>query len=110
MRVRLHSLGWRNIERARQIIDDRIDQILHADVLQSRTADDGHKFVRNRLPPNCSLQKFGRDRLFFENNLRDLVVDIRNLLDQFFVSLVDRNDMFLGDVRDLVCRSKLVAI
>src|SRR5206468_6496838 len=38
------TLSRRNVQWTREIIDDRIDQILDADVLQCRAADHRHKF------------------------------------------------------------------
>src|SRR5207237_7119411 len=39
----------RNVERAGQITDHRIDQVLHANVLYRLATDDRHKFIRDRL-------------------------------------------------------------
>src|SRR5881398_4038073 len=75
-RVRVLTFRWRNIERARQIIDYRIDQVLHAFILECRTGNDRHKLVRDGLAPNTRFQQLGWDRLFFENSLRDFVVEI----------------------------------
>src|SRR5205085_5788880 len=44
MRIGLHPLRWRNIQRAWQVIDNCIEQVLDTDVLQRRTANDRHKF------------------------------------------------------------------
>ena len=78
VRVRVHADRWRNVERARKIIDDCVDQILDALVLEGGTADDRDKLVRDRLPANARLEHFRRDRLFFENRLGDFVIDIGN--------------------------------
>ena len=67
--------GRRNVERARQVIDDRVDQILHALVLESGTADHRDEFVRDRLAANAGLQHLRRDRLLFEDGLGDFVID-----------------------------------
>src|SRR5262249_6130581 len=48
-RVGVLAFGWRDIERAWQIIDHRVDEILDADVLQRRPTYHGHKFVGNCL-------------------------------------------------------------
>ena len=72
----------RNIERAREIIDHRIDQILHALVLEGGTADHRDELVRDRLPANARLQHLRRDRLLFEDRFRDFIVDIGNRFDQ----------------------------
>ena len=82
MRVRIHSDRRRNVERARQIIDHRVDEILHALVLERGAADDRHEFVRDRLATDARLQHFRRDLFLFENRFGDFVVDIGNLLDQ----------------------------
>src|SRR5256885_668517 len=69
-------------------------------VFQRQTADDRDKFIRDRLPANGRFQNLRRDRFLFENNFRDLVIEIGNLLDQTFISLVDSGNVFLRDVRD----------
>ena len=66
----------RNVERARQIIDHRIDQVLHAFILERRAGNDRHKLVRDRLAANACFQQLGCDRLFLQNSLRDFVIEI----------------------------------
>ena len=51
--VRVLTLGRRNIEWARQIIDHGIDQILHAFILERRTGNDRHEFVGDGLASNA---------------------------------------------------------
>src|SRR5438876_6392154 len=75
-RVRVLTFRWRNIERARQIIDYRIDQVLHAFILECRTGNDRHKLIRDGLAANTRFQQLGWDRLFSQNSLRDFVVEI----------------------------------
>ena len=81
VRVGLHSERGRNVERTREIIDDRVHQILHALVLKSGTTHDWDKFVGYRLATNSRLQHLRRDLLLFQNRFRDLIVEIGNLLD-----------------------------
>ena len=80
-RVGVLAFGRRNVERAGQVIYDRVDQILNTDILESRAANDRHEFVRNRLATNARLQQLGRDFALFEHCLGHFVVEVRNLLD-----------------------------
>src|SRR5437868_8164094 len=89
MGIGFHANRRRDIERAGQIVDDRIDQVLNALILESRTAHDRDKLVRDRLPADSSLQYFSRDRFLFEEKRADLVIDIRNRRDQIVVRLVN---------------------
>src|SRR5437762_11118207 len=50
MCIGFHANRSRDIERAGQIVDDRIDQVLNAFVLESGTAHYRDKLVRDRLP------------------------------------------------------------
>ena len=49
------ALGRRNVERARQIIHDRVYEVLHALVLEGRASSDWDKPVRDRLAANGRL-------------------------------------------------------
>ncbi len=77
-RVRIHALGRGNVDRAGKIIDDRIDEVLHALVLEGGTADDRDELVRDRLAADARLEHLGRDRLFLEESGADFVVVIGN--------------------------------
>ena len=48
------------------------------------------KSVRHCLPANAGFEQFRRDRLVFQNQLRNFVVEIGNLLDEIGVGLIPR--------------------
>src|SRR5207245_10267616 len=60
-RVWVLAVGRRNVERARQIIYDRVDQILNTDVFESGATDHRYKLIRDRLTTNAGLQQLRRD-------------------------------------------------
>ena len=87
--VRVDADDGRHVERRRQEVDDRVEQRLHALVLERRSADDRHE---RRLPlvadravdalANRRLDfRFGR-LLAVQVFLEDLVVGLADLLDQ----------------------------
>src|SRR4029077_3796307 len=98
--VGLHANSGRDVERAWQIIDDRINEVLNAFILESRTPNYRDKSVRNRLAPNASFQQFRRNRLLFEEKHADFVVEIGDRGDQIIVRFVDNRLVFIGNVRD----------
>ena len=102
LRVGIHAAGWRNVQRAGKIIDDRIDQILHALVLEGGTADHRDELVRDRLAANARLEHLRRDRLLLEESRPDLVVEIGDCGDQVAVSLVDHVLVLVGNLVDVV--------
>ena len=70
------ALGRRNVERAREIIDDRIEQVLHALVLEGGATDDGTELVGDGLAADAGLEHLGGDRLLLEERRADFVVEI----------------------------------
>src|SRR5438270_13323857 len=76
VRIGIHAFGRRNIQRAWEVIDHGVDQVLHAFILERRTRNDGHKLVRNCLTTNAGFQHLRWKRFFFENSLRNLVIKV----------------------------------
>ena len=56
MSVGVDALRRRDVERAGKIIDDRIDEILDALVLEGGTADDRDKLISNGQPADARFQ------------------------------------------------------
>ena len=84
------ALGRRNVERAREIIDDGIDEVLHALVLEGGTADDRDKLVGDGLAADAGLEHLGRDRLFLEEKRADFLIEIGDGGDEIVVGVVDQ--------------------
>jgi hypothetical protein len=110
MSVRLHSDCGRNIERSREIIDHGVDEILHAFVLEGRPSDDGDELVGDRLAADAGLQHLWRDWLLLEDGLGNLVVYIRNSLNQIGVCLFYLHLVLFRNVAHLVDRTHRVVI
>ena len=96
--VRIEALDRRHVERRRQVVDDRVEQRLHALVLERRAADDRHE---RRL----RLLAFGVHRgvdALAQRRL-DLVLGdrlaVQVLLEQLVVRLADLLDQLLAVVR-----------
>ena len=109
-RCRAPGLGRRDVERARQIIDDGVDEILHAFVLEGGPADNGAKLVRDRLAADAGLQHLWGDRLLLEESGADFFVEIGDCRDEIVVSVFDELLMLLGDLFDFVGRAHRVVI
>jgi hypothetical protein len=54
--VRVDAHGRRNVERAGEIIDDGVDEVLDALVLEGGTADDGDEAGWRRSGGECLLE------------------------------------------------------
>ena len=63
---RFNAVNSRNIQRRRQIVDNRIQQRLNTFVFESGTAQNRNKSLRNRTFADTFLQSFDRDFLAFK--------------------------------------------
>ena len=87
------ALDRRHVERRRQIIDHRVEQRLHALVLEGRAAQDRHEQVVHRALADQRLE-LGLGRLLaFEIGFGRGLVDLDGLLDQhlaIFLGLIEQ--------------------
>ena len=85
---RLEALDRRDVERARQVVEDRVEQRLHALVLEARAAEDGRErgalaaVEVERGLADVGLQAVHLDVLALEVVLHQLVVVLGDGLDQ----------------------------
>ncbi len=79
---RLDALHGRHVERRGQVVDDRVEQRLHALVLERGPAQHGREGDRERGLANRRLQQRLRDLGLLEDQLEELVVEVRDLLEQ----------------------------
>ena len=85
--VKRRALDRRNIHRRRQIINDRVEQGLHAFVFERGTCDHRHQLQRNRRAAQRGAQ-LGRLQLVLLEILGENgVVVLRDVLDHFFAML-----------------------
>ncbi len=109
--VGLDALHGRNVERRRQVVEDRVEQRLYALVLEGAAADDGLHPVGDRRAPQGGLELLVGDRFAREVLLEENVVRLRDHLDHLLPHLVGGVEILLGDVDDLIVGAhRLVAI
>jgi len=105
VRLRVGALDGRDVERARQVLDDGVEQRLHALVLERRAEQHGCQRIGQRASAERAADHLGRHRrLVLEIRLRQLVVVLGDRVDQRVVRLV-RGIAELG--RDLPDRERL---
>ena len=100
----------RHVERAGQVVQDRVEQGLHALVLEARAAQHRGELDRQRGLADRLLEPFGRDLLVLEDHLQQLVVVVRDLLEQVLAGLGGALDLVGGDLDDLLLLAELVLV
>ena len=100
----------RNVQRAREVIDDGVDEILHALVFESGTAGDGDEFVGDGLAADGGLEVLLGDRFFLEEHHADFLVEIGHLGDEIVVGFLGQFFVVLGNFRDFVGRAHHVVV
>ena len=96
--LRIHTLDVLDIGRCGHIVNDSVQQLLHAAVLVGRTTDNGDQSVRNGLLADSSLQFLTGDLLTLEVLLHELFVVLSNSLDQNVVILLGLLTHILRDL------------
>ena len=104
------ALGRRNVERAREIVHDGIDEILHPFVLERGTTGDRDEFVRDGLAADGGLEIFFGDRFLLEEHHADFLVEIGHLGDEIFIGFLGQLLVVVGNFRDLVGRTHHVVV
>ena len=98
--LRVDALDGRDVERAREVVDDRVEQRLHALVLEGGAEQDGGEGARERAGAERAADHLGRDRvLVLEVALHQLVVELGDGVDERVVVLAAPSSSELG--RDL---------
>ena len=108
--IRVLTADRRNVQRAREVIDDGVDEILHALVFESGTAGDGDEFVGDGLAADGGLEVLLGDRFFLEEHHADFLVEIGHLGDEVIVSFAGDFLVVLGNFRHLVGRAHHVIV
>ncbi len=78
----LQTLDRRHVERARQVVDHRVEQRLHALVLEARAAQHRRHPDRQRRRTDRLLEARSWNLLLLEDHLEQLIVVVRDLLQQ----------------------------
>ena len=89
LRLRVGALDGRDVERAREVVDDRVEQRLHALVLEGGAEQHRRDRVGERPRAERAADHLGRDgRLVLEVRLHQLVVVLGDRVDQRVVRLL----------------------
>jgi len=100
----------RDVQRGRHIIDDGVQQLLHALVLVGRAAHDRDELDLRRGLADGRLDLFGGDFLTFQIHLHDLVVEIGDGLKELRAVLFGLSAHILGDLLDAHILAKIVVV
>jgi hypothetical protein len=96
---RVGALHGRDVERARQVVHDRVEQRLHALVLEGGAEQHG-VIASASVPAERAADHLGRDRrLVLEVGLHQLVVVLGDRVDQRVVRLVRASASSAGSPR-----------
>ena len=104
--LHLDALGRRDVERARQEVDDGVEHRLHTLVLERRTAQDRHEVERQRALADRLLDVGLGELLTAEVLVHQRLVLRGDRLEHRFAVLVRLVDHVGGDVGDLVLRAE----
>src|SRR4051794_15048817 len=100
----------RDVERAGQVVEHRVEQRLDALVLERGAAEDRRHVEVERRLANRRLELVDGDLGFLEDELDELVVVVGDLLEQVLARLVGAVDVILGDVDDVELLAELVLV
>src|SRR5215213_8404157 len=106
-RPRVHALDGRDVERARQVVDDRVQERLHALVLEGGAGDDGDELDGDGAlaERRANLRLGKRSALVFEVLLHQLLVGLGGGFEQPVAHLLRAPLEVFGNVGRLVLRA-----
>jgi hypothetical protein len=107
---RLVALDGRHVQRRRQEVDDGVQQRLHALVLERGAAQRRRELELERRLADRLAEQVDRDLGVLEDELQELVVVVRDLLEQVLAG--GRGDVLVvvGDVDDVDVLAQLVVV
>ncbi len=108
--VDVEALDGGDVERARQVVDDGVEQRLHALVLEGRAAEDRVDREVDRGRADGLLEQVDRDVVALEVQLHHVVVVIGDGVEQLLASLLGLREQILGDVDDVDLLAEVVAV
>ncbi len=100
----------RHVKRRRQVVDNRVQQRLHALVLERRAAQDGSQLRRERGFADRRLEDVLGNLGLLEDQLQQCVVVMGDLLQEVFASSLGRFQQRLGDLHDFLLGAELVFV
>ena len=104
------TLGRRNVERTRQVIDHRVDEVLHALVFEGGASGHRNEAVRDGLAADGGFEVLFADRLFLEEHHADFLIEVGHLRDEVVVSFLGQLFVVVRYVRHFVGRTHHVVV
>ena len=108
--VGVHADRRRNVERAWEVVDHRIKQILDTFVFKSGATGDRHQQVVDRGAADALLELFESDRLLVEEFFAHGFIDVGDGVDEFVVSLFAEIDQIAFKFLHRVGGAELVVV
>ena len=99
--VLVDALDRRDVDRRREVLDDRVEELLHGLVLEGRAADDRVELPDDRRPPEGGLQLGHRRDDALEVLVHEVVVGLGDRLDRLLAPGGELGAVLLGDVDGL---------
>ena len=100
----------RHVQRRGQVVEDGVKQRLHALVLERRTTQHGGQMGRERRLADRLLEQLLGNLGLLEDQLDQLVIVVRDFLEQVFASGDGGFEQVLGDLLDLLLLAELVLV
>ena len=109
--LRVDALHRRDVERAREVVDDGVEERLHALVLEGGAEQDGRERARERAGAEGAADHLGRDRvLVLEVALHQLVVELGDRVDQQVMVLLRELEQLGRDLADREVLAEVVVV
>ena len=109
--LRIDALDGRHVERARQVVDDGVEERLDTLVLEGGPEQHGRDRARERARAERATDHLGRHRLLVEEvRLHELVVELRDRVDEQVVMVVGPIGELGGDLRDREGLAEIVLV
>ena len=109
-RIRIDALHGRDIKRRGQVIDNRIEQLLHALVLEGGTAEDRDDFDGNSPDPDHAMDLLLGQRLTIQVLFHDVVVEFSHSFKHLLPIFLGLVEHICGNLVDLILGAKSLVI
>ena len=108
--IGVHTVDRGDIHGGRHVVDDGVEQLLHALVLVGRTANDGNHLVVDGGLTDGLADEVLRNGLLFERQLHDLVVQVGAGVNELGAILLSELEHVLGDLLHAHVLAELVVV
>ena len=108
--LEVHALGGRQVERARQVVDDGVEQGLHALVLERRAVEDRDDLAGDGAVADGAAEVVDGDLLLADELLEDVLVERAEHVDELGAVLLGLVLEVGGDLHDVPLGAELLVV